>query len=41
LCIIHTVEPNYISPIITVGIRLRWMQIHVSALYVGQLYVVI
>jgi len=36
LCITHTVEHNYISPISTVGI-----QLHVSALYVGHLQVVI
>ena len=35
-CITHTVEHNYISPSSTVGI-----QLHVSALYVGQLQVVI
>ena len=32
MCITHTVEHNYISPSSTVGI-----QLHVSALYVGQL----
>jgi hypothetical protein len=36
LCIIHTVEHNYISPSSTVGI-----QLHVSALYMGHLQVVI
>jgi hypothetical protein len=36
LCIKNTVEHNYISPSSTVGI-----QLHVSALYVGQLQVVI
>ena len=36
LCIIHTVEHNYISPSSTVGI-----QLHVSALYVAYLLVVI
>jgi len=34
LCITHTVEHNYISHSITVGI-----QLHVSALYVGHLQV--
>ena len=32
----HTVENNYISPSSTVGIRLHWVQLHVSALYVCQ-----
>ena len=36
LCITHTAEHNYISPSSTVGI-----QLHVSALYVGQLQVLI
>ena len=36
LCITHTVEHNYISPISTVGI-----QLHVSALYVVHRQVVI
>jgi len=36
LCIIRTVEHNYISPSSTVGI-----QLHVSAIYVGHLQVVI
>ena len=36
LCITHTVEHNYISPSSTEGI-----QLHVSALYVGELQVVI
>jgi len=36
LSVTHTVEHNYISPISTVGI-----QLHVSALYVGNLQVVI
>ena len=35
LCITHTVEHNYISPSITLGLQLR-----VSALYVGHLQVV-
>jgi len=41
LCITHTVEHNYISPSSTVGIRLHWVQLHVSALYVGNLQIVI
>ena len=32
LCIIHTVEHNYISPSSKVGIQLHWVQLHVSAL---------